>query len=106
MARLKQCADQYAKNAFLKHFEMQQVCYGLRSQEAVAAKIGVSQCTVGNHKKDPDKIPVGILRKYKQTLQLNPVLLLELLGVTKKEAKKALITLMSSEDIINQSKDS
>lgn len=101
MSRLTQCADKYAKNAFVKHFEMQQACYGLNTQASVASKVGVSQCTVGNHLKDPDKIPVGVLRKYKKTLKLNPVILLELFGVTQKEAKEALVSLMRSNELIN-----
>lgn len=97
MARLPQCADKYAKNAFVKHFEMQQACYGLNTQASVASKVGVSQCTVGNHLKDPDKISLGVLRKYRKVLRLNPVYILEMLGVTKKEANEALLAFIRKE---------
>lgn len=89
MSRIPQKADEYATAELVRHIDAQMGYFGLNAVRLGSA-VGVSHVTVHSHKKNPASIPARSLRAYIRKLELDPVVVLQFLGYSKKEAVTAL----------------
>lgn len=88
MPRIRQKAEEYAQTDFLKEVESRCVWAGLKNNEDLANKVGVSAGTIGNIKRDPGRLRVDILREMIRQLKLNPSIVLCFLGYSSKDIRK------------------
>lgn len=87
MPRIRQYADRDALKDFISEINAQ--CARLdMSTNDLGAILGITGRTVLNHRNDPDKIQIGMLREMVKTLKLNPDIVLRALGYTTKDIKK------------------
>lgn len=89
MPRIRQYAHNYAAEDFRREMRSRMGYHNL-SQHGLAQKTDISQTTISNRIRDPNDITVGELRSLNKILGLNPAIVLELLGYTKKEIKGVL----------------
>lgn len=85
MSRLRQNADRDTMRDFVSEINAQRGRFGLTSQRVFGKSIGVAQSTAGKYLKDPEAMPLGVLRVLVKTLKPNPIVLLKALGYTTKD---------------------
>lgn len=85
MSRLRQNADRDTMRDFVSEINAQRGRFGLTSQRVFGKSIGIAQSTAGKYLKDPEAMPLGVLRLLVKTLKPNPIVLLKALGYTTKD---------------------
>ena len=80
MPRLRQNADHDAIKDFISEINAQRGRFGLTSQRVFGESIGIAQSTAGKYLKDPEAMPLSVLRALVKT-----ILLLKALGYTTKD---------------------
>lgn len=85
MARLRQNADRDTMKDFVSEINAQRGRFGLTSQRVFGKSIGIAQSTAGKYLKDPEAMPLSVLRSLVKTLKPDPIVLLKALGYTTKE---------------------
>ena len=85
MSRLRQNADRDTMRDFVSEINAQRGRFGLTSQRVFGKSIGNPQSTAGKYLKDPEAMPLGVLRLLVKTLKPNPIVLLKALGYTTKD---------------------
>lgn len=88
MPRIRQNADLYATRDFLAEINAQCGRYGYKSQKALGDALGVCQATARSYLRNPDGIPLGILRAMVKTLKPNPTVVLKAIGYSAADIKK------------------
>lgn len=88
MPRIRQYADKYAQDDFLKEIDSRCVWAGFRTNEDLGSAVGVSNDTVRNYKKDPGRIRLDVLRKMVQKLKLDPGIVLRFIGYSNQDIRK------------------
>lgn len=91
MPRIRQYAENYAAEDFRREMRSRMGYYDL-SQQALADQTSLSQSTISNRLRDPNDITVGEMRSLNKALELNPAIVLALVGYGKKQIKEALET--------------
>ena len=85
MPRLRQNADRDTMRDFVSEINAQRGRFGLTSQRVFGKSIGIAQSTAGKYLKDPEAMPLSVLRSLVKTLKPDPIVLLKALGYTTKE---------------------
>lgn len=85
MPRLRQNADRDSMRDFVSEINAQRGRFGLTSQRVFGKSIGIAQSTAGKYLKDPEAMPLSVLRSLVKTLKPDPIVLLKALGYTTKE---------------------
>lgn len=85
MSRLRQNADRDTMRDFVSEVNAQRGRFGLTSQRAFGESVGICQSTAGKYLKNPEIMPLGVLRAVVKTLKPNPLVLLKALGYTAKD---------------------
>lgn len=85
MSRLRQNSDRDTMRDFVSEINAQRGRFGLTSQRVFGKSIGIAQSTAGKYLKDPEAMPLGVLRLLVKTLKPNPIVLLKALGYTTKD---------------------
>lgn len=85
MPRLRQNTDRDTMRDFVSEINAQRGRFGLTSQRVFGESIGIAQSTAGKYLKDPEAMPLGVLRLLVKTLKPNPIVLLKALGYTTRE---------------------
>ena len=80
-------AAEMARQNFQKAVKIQRFELNL-TQKELGAMLGIEGPHTGKQLANPDKIPVGRLRKIIQILHLDPLIVLALLGYTEKDIKQ------------------
>lgn len=88
MPRIKQLANQYANEDFIKELRKKMIDYGYSSFAEVARMIQVDPRTLYRRVETPDKFTVSILRSIIALLCPDPGIVLTLLGYTQKDIKR------------------
>lgn len=88
MPRIRQKADEYAIADFLQEINAQCGRFGYKSQKALGGALGVCQATAGNYLRNPESIPLWILRAMVKTLKPDPVVVLKAIGYSSNDIKK------------------
>lgn len=89
MPRLRQNADRDTMRDFICEVNAQRARFGLATQRAFGESVGICQATAGKYLKDPEMIPLGVLRSMVKTIKPDPVILLKALGYTSKEIRRS-----------------
>ena len=85
MPRLRQNADRDTMGDFISEVNAQRGRFGLTSQRVFGESLGIAQSTAGKYLKEPEAMPLGVLRSLVKTLKPNPIVVLKALGYTTKE---------------------
>lgn len=85
MPRLRQNADRDAIRDLISEINAQRGRFGITSQRAFGESIGICQSTAGKYLKDPEAIPLGVLRAIVKAINPNPIVLLKALGYSSKD---------------------
>ena len=88
MSKLRQNAALYQTKDFIREVDVRCAYLGLRNNEAVGKALGITGRTVANHRKDPGKMDVCILKKMVKILSLDPGEVLLFLGYSAKDINK------------------
>lgn len=88
MPRIRQNEEKYATNDFVAEVNAQCGRYGYKSQKSLGNALGVCQATAGSYLKNPDGIPLRILREMVKLLRPDPVVVLKALGYSTQDIKK------------------
>lgn len=97
MPRIRQYNEKYILNDFIAEVNAQRARFGYNTQQELGEALDLCQGTVGNYLRNPDSIRLGTLRKMCQTLKLDPVVVLKVLGYTTADIKKFRTTCSWSE---------
>ena len=87
MPRIRQKADEYSEQDFLKEVNARCVWAGIKTNDDLGSALGISASTAGNYKREPGKIRVDVLRKMIRQLKLDPSIVLFFLGYTGKDIR-------------------
>ena len=88
MPKIRQYADKYAREEFLKEIGSRCVWVGIQTNEDLGKAIGISGASAGNYKRDPGRIRLDTMQKMVQTLKLDPGVVLRFLGYTSQDIRK------------------
>lgn len=88
MPRIRQYANQYANEDFVKELRKKMIDYNYKSVKEIAQMIRLAPRTLYRKVEDPDLFRVSDLRKIIPVLQPDPGIVLSLLGYTKQEIKR------------------
>ena len=88
MPKIRQYAERDAMKDFLAEINAQCGRYGYKSQKSLGNALGVCQATAGNYLRNPDNIPLGVLRAVVKTLKPNPAVVLKAIGYSSADIKK------------------
>lgn len=89
MSKLRKTKDdqiQAAKESFQLEVKLQRVRYDM-TQGELADQVGMDRSVLSRFLADPDKLSVGRLRKIIQILNIEPEIILALLGYSQKQIK-------------------
>ena len=67
MPRIRQYAERDAMKDFIAEINAQCGRFGYKSQKALGGVLGVCQATAGNYLRNPETIPLSILRSMVKT---------------------------------------
>lgn len=84
----KESMEASAREAFRQEVKVRRVYRNMKQSE-LAEAIGVVPSVMSNLLANPDKINAGRLRKIIAALDINPMIVLALLGYSKKDLQKA-----------------
>lgn len=88
MPRIVQYAQRYAEADFRKEVQTRQGAHGLMSQQSLADASGIPRPTLRKRLLQPDSMTVEEFRKLVSAVHPDPVIVLTLLGYSKKDLKK------------------
>lgn len=88
MPRIRQYEEKYALRDFTNELNAQRARFGYTSQSATGDAIGVCQATVGRYLKEPEVIPLGVLRKMVKVFKPDPLVVLKAVGYTSADIKQ------------------
>lgn len=88
MPRIRQYEEKYAMKDFIDEINAQRARFGYTSQRVTGEAIGVSQATAGKYLKEPESIPLGVLRKMVKVFKPDPIVMLKTLGYTTQDIKQ------------------
>lgn len=92
MPRIRQYAEKYANEDFLKELSHRKVDCGIRTDKELGEMIGVCPSSMSKRKQRPETFAVGELRGLVRVLKPDPVVVLQFLGYSQKEIRKAALT--------------
>lgn len=87
-------AEDRAKDDFRREVRIRRVHLDMRQFE-LADDMGIVPSVMTGYLAEPDKIPVGRLRKMNRVLDMDPLILLALIGYTDKDIQKLKKRLMA-----------
>ena len=88
MPRIRQYANQYANEDFVKELRKKMIDYNYTSFKEVAQTVQIDPRTLYRRVENPDKFCVSVFRKIIPILQPDPGIVLSLLGYTKQDIKR------------------
>ena len=88
MPKIRQYAEKYAHDDFVKEIGAKSVWAGFQTNEELGNAVGVSATSVGNYKRDPGKIKIKTMQKMISVLRLDPEIVLRYLGYSTQDIKK------------------
>ncbi len=88
MPRIRQLANQYANEDFVKELRKKMIDYNYTSFKEVAQTVQIDPRTLYRRVENPDKFCVSVFRKIIPLLQPDPGIVLSLLGYTKQDIKR------------------
>ena len=88
MPKIRQYADKYAQDDFLKELGSRCVWAGYQTNEDLGKAIGTCGASVSNYKKDPGRIRLDTMQKMIKTLKLDPGVVLRFLGYSSQDIRK------------------
>lgn len=88
MPRIRQNADKYRQSDFIREIDTRCAWHGLKTNAALGKALEVSGASIGNYRKEPEKMQVRVLKKMISVLKLDIPALLAFLGYTEKEIRK------------------
>ena len=88
MPRIRQLAQNYASDDFIKELRKKMIDYGYVSFADVAMTANMDPRTLYRRVKEPESFRVADLRKIIPVLGPDPAIVLILLGYTKQEIKR------------------
>ena len=88
MPKIRQYAEKYAQDDFVKEIGAKSVWAGFHTNEELGNAVGVSAASVGNYKRDPSKIQIKTMQKLISVLQLDPGIVLRFLGYSTQDIRK------------------
>lgn len=87
--RTKADIEADARAAFQKEIRVRRVELDM-SQNELAAEVGIVPSFMSNLLNNPDKLTAARIRTIVQTLELNPMVVMEFLGYTRKDLQRLL----------------
>lgn len=88
MPRIRQCADKYKKEDFLREIDAQCAWNGIKTQESLGKFLGVSAMTITNFRREPELRQISLLQSVVKKLKPDPELVLLFLGYSSQDIKK------------------
>ena len=85
--RTKADIEADARAAFQKEIRVRRVELDM-SQNELAAEVGIVPSFMSNLLNNPDKLTAARIRTIVQTLELNPLVVMEFLGYTRKDLQR------------------
>lgn len=98
MPRIKQYAEMYAIEAFLRDIREKQGYFDLMNVRALSDASGIPYQTLLRRLQNPNDFTILELRKLNAAIKLNPITILEMLGFSKKEINQITVELRHSHD--------
>lgn len=89
MPRIRQYAEKYSNEDFLREIRSKQGYYNLRTQEELGNAIGLPKSTMRKRLINPESLTIQDLRSMIRVLNLSPVAVLKFLGWSDKAIKSA-----------------
>ena len=89
MARIRQYAEKYWNEDFLREMRSKQGYYNLRTQEELGNAMGLPKSTMRKRLINPESLTIQDLRSMIRVLNLSPVAVLKFLGWSDKAIKSA-----------------
>lgn len=93
MPRIRQNAQRYASEDFLREIRQKQGFHNLMSQRALSGACGIPRSTLSARLASPETLTVEDLRKLVGTIAPDPLIVLALLGYDRQALKKVRATL-------------
>lgn len=90
MPRIRQYAEKYSNEDFLREIRSKQGYYNLRTQEELGNAMGLPKSTMRKRLINPESLTIQDLRSMIRVLNLSPVAVLKFLGWSDKAIKSAL----------------
>ena len=90
MPRIRQYAEKYSNEDFLREIRSKQGYYNLRTQEELGNAMGIPKSTMRKRLINPESLTIQDLRSMIRVLNLSPVAVLKFLGWSDKAIKSAL----------------
>ncbi len=87
MPRIRQKADDYAIKDYMGEIKAQSARLGYDTHESLGRAVGLSRPTISKYLKDP-LLYLGTLRNLVQTLKLDPIIVLKVIGYSNNDIKK------------------
>ena len=87
MPRIRQNAEQYAREDFQKEIRISQARYGLMSQRALCQETGIPASTFCKLMQEPERFTIENLKKVVDVIHPDPMAILALLGYKRKDVK-------------------
>ena len=98
MPRLKQYAEKYAREDFLKEIRRQQGEYNLMTGRELARAMGIPHTSLRDKILEPDKMNAEFIRNLVGTLDISPEVLLAFLGYDKKQINQWICRQLASKE--------
>ena len=89
MPRIRQYAEKYSNEDFLREVRSKQGYYNLRTQEELGNAMGLPKSTMRKRLINPESLTIQDLRSMIRVLNLSPVAVLKFLGWSDKAIKSA-----------------
>lgn len=89
MPRIRQYAEKYSNEDFLREIRSKQGYYNLRTQEELGNAIGLPKSTMRKRLINPESLTIQDLRSMIRVLNLSPVAVMKFLGWSDKAIKSA-----------------
>lgn len=88
MPRIRQLASQYADKDFWTEIDRQSGAMGLKSNAKIGKAVDVTGGSIGNYRKEPERIQVRTIRKIVEVFKPNIEVLLRFFGYSKKDIER------------------
>ena len=100
MPRLKQYAEKYAREDFLKEIRRQQGEYDLMTGRELARAMGIPHTSLRDKILEPDKMNAEFIRNLVETLDISPEVLLAFLGYDRKRINQWLKRMVGKPEVV------
>lgn len=88
MPRIRQLAQKYADEDFIKEVKCQKIQVGIKADYELASLLDISPPCLSKRLRHPETMTVKDLRGFIRILKLDPVFVLKMLGYSSKEIPK------------------